>query len=49
MSESERAEEAPPDRDPTRPHPHDPCEAPPKHAPAFPSWRYAGLRRRCAA
>jgi hypothetical protein len=45
MSESERAEEAaPPDHDVTRPNAHDPYRAPPKHDPAFPSWRYAGLR-----
>lgn len=44
MSEGEGAEQLPSDRDRTEPRTQDPYAAAPKHDPASPSWRYAGLR-----
>jgi hypothetical protein len=44
MSDSNEPEQTPSKRDPTEPDAHEPYGAPTRHNPAFPSWRYAGLR-----
>lgn len=44
MSEDDSAQRSGQEREPAEPHARDPYAAAPTHEPAFPSWRYAGLR-----